>query len=223
MCGRCQCEKSGDESGGTTGKSRRTAENSDVKSDESRGACAGCSGCGGQTNNSGCSGCGGCPKGSKGCCGDRAGQPGGAGQQKITITEAEYELLMELYEFLYLPLVRFFIAEPHGEAGSAVGDSVKLFPVYLEEGDETLEQARRTGRLLVGLQQKGLVSLDYGQPLQGCDYELYKRSPAYRIFEKTVREGCHREGLPACLPGLEPGSMSLTTEGNRAVEQICDN
>ena len=65
-------------------------------------------------------------------------------------------------------------------------------PMYLEDG---AEKAAANGELLKALCIKGLISLDYDMPLSGFDYAAY-------------------EGYPC------RGSMALTAEGQRVIEQL---
>ena len=62
--------------------------------------------------------------------------------------------------------------------------------MYLEDG---AEKAVLWGDLLTAMQFKGLISIDYDQPLSGFDYAGYEAYP------------CR-------------GSMALTAEGQRAIE-----
>ena len=85
------------------------------------------------------------------------------------------ELLGRFAQFAFLPVARKWDSE---------------VPVYLEDG---AEKAVFWGDLLTAMQFKGLISIDYDQPLSGFDYAEY-------------------EGYPC------RGSMALTAEGQRAIE-----
>ena len=65
-------------------------------------------------------------------------------------------------------------------------------PRYLEDG---AENADANSELLKALCLKGLISIDYDMPLSGFDYAAY-------------------EGYPC------RGSMALTAEGQRVIEQL---
>ena len=65
-------------------------------------------------------------------------------------------------------------------------------PGYLEDG---ADQAPQRGALLQSLAFKGLISIDYDQPLTNFDYGAY-------------------DGYPC------RGSMALTAQGQRAVELL---
>lgn len=148
-----------------------------------------------------------------GCCGGHCCR---RGQQTIELTQREHAFLMCLAQIPFLPLARFVLASSQAEHVGAIA----LAPVYLVDRDETLERVKQTGAVLLALQEKGLVSLDYGRPLQGCGYEDYQDSAVYRSFRQAVSEGGQREGFLFDLPKLEKGSMALTALGRQAVEQL---
>lgn len=113
-----------------------------------------------------CSGCSGCASGG-GCSGC-----GGT----LTLTAGERDFLMELAQIPFLPVARKASEET---------------PVYLEAGEENREAF---AALLLALERKGLVSLDYDIPM--------KRYPAgYEAY--PVR-----------------GSISLTNRGQQVLELL---
>lgn len=109
-----------------------------------------------------------------GCCGS-CGSCGSGGGRELWVTPGEIELLERFAQFAFLPVARKWDSE---------------VPVYLEDG---AEKAVFWGDLLTAMQFKGLISIDYDQPLSGFDYAEY-------------------EGYPC------RGSMALTAEGQRAIE-----
>ena len=89
------------------------------------------------------SSCGGCQKSCTGC------------SPALYLTEEELTLLRLFGEVSFLPVAR----RPDGET-----------PVCLEEGtgkQETVSQ------VIVALERKGLIDLDYNLPLQNFDYSAY--------------------------------------------------
>ena len=94
-----------------------------------------------------CSGCSGCAAG---------GSCGGCGRA-LTLTSGERDFLMELAQVPFLPLARKASEES---------------PVYLEAGEENRDLF---SALLLGLERKGLVSLDYDIPMKRypSGYEAY--------------------------------------------------
>ena len=96
---------------------------------------------------------------------------------ELLLTEEEIEFLRLLGQVAFLPVAR------------KMGD---LDPVYLEEGEAEKD---RLGLLLQFLEKKGVVSLDYSQPLHGFDYSAYVGYP--------IR-----------------GSMALTERGQKVLELL---
>ena len=109
-----------------------------------------------------------------GCCGS-CGSCGSGGGRELWVTPGEVELLGRFAQFAFLPVARKWDSET---------------PEYLEDGPE---KAVFWGDLLTAMQFKGLISIDYDQPLSGFDYAGYEAYP------------CR-------------GSMALTAEGQRAIE-----
>ena len=108
-------------------------------------------------------------------CGGSCGSCGSGGGRELWVTPGEVELLGRFAQFAFLPVARKWDSE---------------VPVYLEDG---AEKAVLWGDLLTAMQFKGLISIDYDQPLSGFDYAGYEAYP------------CR-------------GSMALTAEGQRAIE-----
>lgn len=125
------------------------------------------------------------------------------------ITEREYEFLCSLARTPFLPLARFVMTSTKSERLQAVA----LEPVYLKDAGDSMEQIRETGELLVALEEKGFITLDYDRPLQGCAYETYLNSHAYQAFQKAVAEGHAHEGFLFDTSGVEFGSLTLTARG----------
>lgn len=105
----------------------------------------------------------------------------------IEISDQEYTFLIHLEKYLFLPLARFVMTSTKSEHLKCIA----LAPVYLIETNETLDHVNENSALLIGLQDKKLNQLDYDQPLQFCEYDVYPNSTAYQIFVDTVRDGSH--------------------------------
>ena len=109
-------------------------------------------------------------------CNGNCGSCGGCAKE-LVITPWELEMLQKLGQIPFLPVAR------------KMGD---LEPVYLEDRDHTPEEYS----LILGcLEKKGLISLDYDQPLKGFDDSAYGAYP--------IR-----------------GSMALTGRGHAVLELI---
>lgn len=112
----------------------------------------------------------------RGGCGGCCGNCGGCGST-LVLTEQEISMLRLLGQIPFLPVARR-------------ADSMQ--PVYLEEGEFSPEQA---GQALQSLEKRGLISIDYDQPLKGG------YSPAYDAYPVK-------------------GSIGLTILGQQAVELL---
>jgi hypothetical protein len=103
-----------------------------------------------------------------GNCSGNCGQCSGCARE-LVLTEAEAAFLQKLAEFAFLPVAR------------TMGD---LTPVYLEEGEEKLQEY---SLVLQCLEKKGLISLDYDKPLVGFDMAAYRAYPIHGSMALTQR------------------------------------
>lgn len=111
---------------------------------------------------SGCGDCSGC----KGGCSSCGGCPGAG---SLELTQPEVDFLRLLGQVAFLPVAR------------KMGDET---PICLEEG---LPDAEQTSRVLLMLERKALVSLDYREPLKGASYERYAAYPVQGSVALTER------------------------------------
>lgn len=123
------------------------------------------------------------------------------------LTEAEAAFLHELEHHHYLPVARFLVESSTEPDFTAVA----LAPVYLRHKGEEMAWVKETGKLLLGLEEKGYLTLDYGYELEGYPYEEYKTSELYAYFCRTMEEAQGREGFLGDTPVLELGSIAPTT------------
>ena len=100
-----------------------------------------------------------------GCIGNCSSCSGCA--RELVLTQKEIDFLNILAQYAFLPVAR------------SMGD---LTPVYLEEGDW-----EEMSLLLQCLEKKGLISLDYDQPLGGCDETAYAAYPIRGSMALTER------------------------------------
>ena len=101
------------------------------------------------------------------CNGNCANCGGCAGE--LVLSQPELDMLYELAENAFLPVAR------------NAGDNT---PVYLEQQAETVEQY---GLILLCLEKKGLISIDFDKPLQGADMSKYKNYPIHGSMALTAR------------------------------------
>ena len=94
----------------------------------------------------------------KGSCGSCCGKCGGCGSAMVLAPE-EIDMLRLLGQIPFLPVARR-------------ADS--LTPIYLEEGPLSPEEY---SRVLQCLEKRGLISLDYDQPIKGAYSSAYDGYP----------------------------------------------
>lgn len=92
-----------------------------------------------------------------------------------------------------------------------------LSPVYLYDAADTMEDVKAIGAVLRGLEEKGLMSLDYDMPIVDFDYSMYTGSDLYAYFVDTIAEAKGRDGFLCDTAQIELGSMAVTELG----EQVC--
>ncbi|MCD8142587.1 MAG: hypothetical protein LUD83_04830 [Clostridiales bacterium] len=124
-------------------------------------------------------------------------------------TEPEKALLAKLSTYAYLPVCRFLVRSPENPELSFVMSA----PVYLEAEDSAPDAVKTWGEALLLLQKRGYITLDYGVPISGADYDLYRRSRHYQDFAF----GCT---LPSAEPYLEEGSVGLTLQGQEQADAL---
>ena len=100
-------------------------------------------------------------------CGS-CGNCGGCAKEMI-LTPAEVELLITLAQVAFLPIAR---------------KADDMTPIYLEDTTNTPQQY---SLVIADLERKGLVDLDYRQPLSGFDYRAYAAYPVRGSIALTAR------------------------------------
>ena len=101
-------------------------------------------------------------------CRNCSGNCGGCGKA-LTLTEGEIGMLRELGQIPFLPV------------GRKIDDAT---PIYLEDGEYTPEEY---SLILQLLEKKGLISLDFDQPLKGSDRTRYAGVPIVGSMALTAR------------------------------------
>lgn len=102
-----------------------------------------------------------------GCSGNCDHCGGCAGE--LVLSQPELDFLNVLGENAFLPVAR------------QAGDNR---PVYLEDDCQTPEQY---SLILICLEKKGLISIDYDKPLQGADMSRYANCPIHGSIALTER------------------------------------
>ena len=109
------------------------------------------------------SGCGNC----SGSCGGCSGCTGCGGA--LELSRGEVDMLLTLGQIPFLPVAR------------KMGEDI---PVYLEDDRYTPEEY---SLILQCLEKRGLISIDYAQPLKGFDDKSYAAYPIRGSFALTAR------------------------------------
>ncbi len=133
---------------------------------------------------------------------------GGCGGSPTPLSETERLLMDTLAQTAFLPLARFLIRNPDDPELSFVMSA----PVYLPTLSATTDELKQYGSALLSLRKRGYITIDYGMPLSGFDYEEWKTSDFYDRFAFSVE-------APGAFPYLEPGSAALTLLGQEALDE----
>lgn len=123
------------------------------------------------------------------------------------LNEIETLLMDELAQAAFLPVCRLLICSPEEKDLSFVMSA----PVYLPDRSASTETVRSYGAALLQLQRRRYITLDYGVPLSGFDYEEWKQSDYYQSFAFSVE-------APGAEPVMEPGSIALTLQGQETLD-----
>jgi hypothetical protein len=137
----------------------------------------------------------------------------------IEVTENQKDFLHRLSHSHYLPVARFTVTDSREEDFV----STALAPVFICSATDDMKTVKEAGVFLQGLEDLGLVTLDYDIPLNGYDYEEYKVSALYEYFRATVAEGASRPNFLGNTPVLELGSIALTEKGKQVAAVHCDH
>ena len=101
-------------------------------------------------------------------CNGNCGSCGGCAST-LSLTQWELDMLDALSQCPFLPVARKASEET---------------PVYLEEDAHSIAEY---GLILLCLEKKGLVEIDYRQPLSGFAYEAYAGYPVHGTVSLTAR------------------------------------
>lgn len=164
-------------------------------------------------------GCG----GSHGCkCQQKAyGLCGGCGThnqkvESLELNEAERDFVKQLEVHCYLPVVQFVVQDTTDPMFKLIAFS----PVYLENKIDSMEKIQEMGKMLVNLQKKKILTLDYHLSLQGYAYGEYLQSEAFLTFAKSVEEEMQQEESTGVFATIQKGSMALTQEYIQTIDFV---
>ncbi|NLG24325.1 MAG: hypothetical protein GX558_03150 [Clostridiales bacterium] len=128
---------------------------------------------------------------------------------------AENNVLMALLERRHLPVARFALTS----SGQKDAYAVAMEPVYIADPDDSLDQIREYGALFNGMEDKGLIELNYDRPLADYPYAEYRASAALSRFVATAAEARER-GFTFDTPDMELGMISLTDRGRQVIDKM---
>ncbi|MDL2215816.1 hypothetical protein LJB77_02000 [Ruminococcaceae bacterium OttesenSCG-928-N02] len=121
------------------------------------------------------------------------------------MTQLQADFIHHLEHTGYQPLARF-VLESEVETEFSI---VSLAPVYISTPQDSMEDVKAMGKLLLELEEMGEITLDYDIPLSDYPYEEYKTSELYAYFCQTVSERAKQPGFLGDTPRLELGSIAL--------------
>ncbi|MEA5134503.1 MAG: hypothetical protein VB035_00025 [Candidatus Fimivivens sp.] len=143
----------------------------------------------------------------------RAGDP----TASIEVTESQKDFLHQLSHHHYLPVARFAVEDSRQEDFIATA----LAPVFIRSAADDMAMVKEAGAFLQGLENMGLITLDYDIPLDRYGYEEYKGSALYEYFCSTVAQGASNPDFLGDTPILDLGSMALTEAGEKIAAAHC--
>lgn len=131
------------------------------------------------------------------------------------LTIGENNVLMALTERGALPVARFALTS----SKNAEAYAVAMEPVYIASPSDSMDVIREYGALFAGMEDKGLIDLDYDVPLPGYPYFEYKGSDAWKRFVEAAAEAKAR-GFTFDTPNLELGGIALTSLGHEVIDRM---
>lgn len=127
------------------------------------------------------------------------------------MTERERDILLLLSQIPFLPLARLVCDQTPGDGIQ----TVLAAPIYLETADDDPETVREMSTILLALEAKRLITLDYDKPLQNGDYSVFLQSRFYKGFMLQ-----DKAPESAGSPVFEYGSIALTAMGRAALDSL---
>lgn len=135
---------------------------------------------------------------------------------EIQLSENEISFLNQLAQTPFLPLARFVLKSTK----SSHFESVALAPVYINNRTDSMEMVKHMATVLKNLENMGLITLDYEEPLENGDYSDYTNSALYAYFQATVEQAKNQDSFLFDIPSLELGSIALTYLGQIAIKNL---
>ena len=135
----------------------------------------------------------------------------------MRLTEMQEELLLSMRGDRF-PMARF---ELHNDAEKELV-MIALDNVYMEHPEEEMELVKKRGEALRGLEERGLISIDFNAPVWVAgDHIVYYKSKIYELLCHTALEASRTvEGCLFNLPVLRKGYAELTPRGRRVTRGL---
>lgn len=121
------------------------------------------------------------------------------------LTAEESALFSMIEQYGCLPVAQFVLRNSKEESLYAIA----LAPVAIDDLSDSMEKVKHTGQILLSLEHKGLITLDYDIPITGYDYDGYRNSELFKYFECTVEENYGKPGFLFDTADIETGSMAI--------------
>lgn len=135
---------------------------------------------------------------------------------EVHISPEEEQFLQKLAQCPFLPVAQFLLQSSQSDHLN----NMALSPVFLETGTESLDEIHQLKNVLLALEDRNIISLDFDAPLQGTDEALFYNSTSFALLNQTVEEGKGQEGFLFDSTNIEFGSVCLTALGDLVVEQL---
>lgn len=135
---------------------------------------------------------------------------------EVKISTEEEAFLQKLSQCPFLPVAEYITTS----SKSHHLRNVALSPVFLETGKETVPDLNTLGDIILDLEERDIISLDFDTPLDGTDESLFTNSHSFQLLQDTVKEGMNREDFLFDQTHIEYGSVCLTALGEIIIEQL---
>lgn len=104
-------------------------------------------------------------------------------------------------------LLSTFAMFPFQPVCRLTAENLAIAPLFLQSPEDDGEEIDAVGKALGDLAARGLISIDYEEPLKGCSYEEYHESTLLAALKETTDQF-----------SLETGSMALTGKGQALLD-----
>lgn len=163
--------------------------------------------CGGSCSSSG-SGCGGCSGADL--------PPSDKNPLEVHISPEEEQFLKKLAQSPFLPIVQYVMTSSKSEHLT----NMALSPVFLETGSESLDEIKALGDIILDLEERSIISLDFDTPLEGTDESIYYNSVSFQLLKDAIEDGKKQTEFLFDAPSIVFGSVCFTALGDLIIDQL---